>query len=220
MNYADTYILEYLFSDRAGNDSPGKRRLLTLLLAAHVFLYAVLRKVPRRSHLTRVLVSRLQTALSDVEVWRDHHPVLAWAAFAGMIGSAGREDKNGTFSEVFDVALDGIKQSGALPAGSKQELQPLLAAFLWDDKLCRPAMDAWRQTGQLQCERVLVRTRHATESFLIRNLLSCIYNPAHKNRNSQRQAEPHMFQLHFCLPSRLILLISKFFLWSRNSCTV
>ncbi|KAJ0160998.1 hypothetical protein CTA2_6959 [Colletotrichum tanaceti] len=145
MNTADSTMLHFLYAERRRAASPVQKRFLVLVWAAQVFLYAALREIPTTGHMVRILVARMRAALDEADaialIWVPHDGALLWVLFVGVVGSAaGSQDRAwflGRLRRVLERARD------ALPPGRRrrEDLQRLLAGFLWRDKYCLPVLD-------------------------------------------------------------------------------
>ncbi|GKT60894.1 tachykinin family protein [Colletotrichum tofieldiae] len=143
MNTADSTILHFLYVERR-TATPVQKRFLVLVSAAQVFLYAVLREIPTTGHMVRILVTRLRAALEDADaialIWVSHDATLLWVLFVGVVGSGTTEGR-----EWFASRLHGVLERARdiLPPErcKRENLQQLLAGFLWRDKYCLPVLD-------------------------------------------------------------------------------
>ncbi|GKT51426.1 uncharacterized protein ColSpa_11607 [Colletotrichum spaethianum] len=148
MNTADSTILHFLYAERR-TATPVQKRFLVLVSAAHVFLYAVLREIPTTGHMVRILVSRMRAALEDADaialIWVSHDAALMWVLFVGVVGSGTTEDRVWFVSRLVKV-LERARDILPPERCTRENLQQLLAGFLWRDKYCLPALDdAWAQ---------------------------------------------------------------------------
>jgi len=150
MLYVENYILHQLFAevrDDQDADLHAAQRISTLLFAAHLFLYVVLREVPTTSHLAQTLTTRLQIALgsaqADGAIWSGFEHALLWAAFIGMVG-VGRpgEQRWQWFSGVFKETVSIIEAKEALPK-STADVRRILEMFLWRDRHCSSTLEEW-----------------------------------------------------------------------------
>jgi hypothetical protein len=158
MNSADTFILKFLFHDELDDISPGARRLSTLLLAAHVFLYIALREVPTKSAIMKILRGRLEKVLSnidsDLETWKMHLPALLWVTFIGAAAAKGAAkcEEDGLqqmLASRFETAL--FRMTERHNVASLGDVEHALRMFLWKDKFCGPALnEMWMSGGDVK----------------------------------------------------------------------
>jgi hypothetical protein len=154
MNAADVAFLTFLFgADHRGNAD--RRRILSLVTAGHLFLYAALRGVPRTGLLTRVMLQRLRNNLEDyggsLMFWEGSFTALVWLYFLGVAVAAPGE------SEWFRVRLATVlpRLVHDKSIKTKGQLQKSLELFLWHDGLFQPALDAcWDEMSLVQVESV------------------------------------------------------------------
>ncbi|OIW34415.1 hypothetical protein CONLIGDRAFT_688237 [Coniochaeta ligniaria NRRL 30616] len=121
-NIADLYILRRIEREPK---TPNEYRFRTLCLAAHVFLYAGLRLVPRNGPLVQTLVERLRGALDNrnpvnIAAWpRARLQDLLWVLFVG--GVVADERGQGAW---FSVRLKAVIRM--IGCGSRAEVEELL----------------------------------------------------------------------------------------------
>lgn len=146
---------------RIGGSSP----VTALVLAAHVFLYAVLRHVPTTSQLLRILCCRLRRFLEDetraqpatdaaariVDAWAGHITLLVWVAFVGVMGSGWSRmntDNADWFRSLFQAAILRAQDEEAIVSADNDDaLEALLKTFLWSDAECGTALEGLLQPG-------------------------------------------------------------------------
>jgi hypothetical protein len=176
MSTADVRMLEFLFGDHnmsshgeAGSSDPGppSQRIAgnspgtAVVLAAHVFLYVVLRHVPTTSQLLRILCCRLrrflegstqeQPAAHVVDAWAGNAALLVWIAFVGVMGS-GWARKNADNAEwyrsLFYGAVLRAGDDGVITSAYDDDaLEALLKTFLWSDAECGTALESLRRAS-------------------------------------------------------------------------
>lgn len=120
-NTADTCILNCLYGKGEALDtvspSHGQKRVSALLVAAQIFLYIVLRRVPATSPLIRILCERLRKALDGThsigETWAGHYPALLWVSFVGVLGmgAAVANTRTGWYISLFDSTMKRVPHS-------------------------------------------------------------------------------------------------------------
>ncbi|KAK2040728.1 hypothetical protein LZ31DRAFT_529255 [Colletotrichum somersetense] len=147
MNTADNAILHFLYAERRTTATPVQKRFIVLVSAAHVFLYTVLREIPTTGHMARILVARVRAALEDADaialVWVSHDAALLWILFVGVVGSGTAEDRAWFLSRLLE-ALERARDVLPPERRTRENLQQVLASFLWRDKSCLPVLDdAW-----------------------------------------------------------------------------
>lgn len=129
-NMADLYILRRIEREP---ETPDEYRLRTLCLAAHVFLYAGLRLVPRNGPLVGVMVARLREALEgacllNIAAWmgarsRD----LLWVLSVGRAVADGHGQ-----GAWFSLRLDAVVRM--IGCVSRAEMEELLRRYVWTDE--------------------------------------------------------------------------------------
>lgn len=140
LNVAEIEILDQLQDDFQTLEQQPFR---ILVLAFHLFLYAVMRQLPWDGTMINLLLDRLHEAVEkynvNILVWQNHIPVLLWVFFVGSVVS--QKDNSGKglwFSEQFDVLC------GLLHLENKLQIERQLQCFVWDEKVFRPFLDKWR----------------------------------------------------------------------------
>lgn len=140
-NMADLYILRRIAREP---ETPDEYRLRTLCLAAHVFLYAGLRLVPRNGPLVRVMAARLREALesgrpSNIAAWPGARPRdLLWVLAVGRAVADGHGQ-----GAWFSLRLDAVvRMTGCV---SQAEMVELLRRYVWADEYGKEVLDRiWR----------------------------------------------------------------------------
>ncbi|KAH6667055.1 hypothetical protein F5X68DRAFT_279340 [Plectosphaerella plurivora] len=170
MTTADVRMLEFLFPD-SDTSSHGKAQspsrlagnspVTALVLAAHVFLYVVLRHVPTTSQLLRILCGRLRNFLQQgprvlpaayvVDAWTGNAAFLVWIAFAGVVGSGwSRQNADNAewFRSLFYSAVLRAGDEGVISSAYDDDaLEALLETFLWTDTECGTALESLRRAS-------------------------------------------------------------------------
>ena len=139
MHIADTYILNLLFDETDGGLLQETSR--TLLLAAHFFLYLMLRQIPKNGAVAKVMLHRLESSIRQGQtapkVWKDRLPALLWVLFVGATSCkppAEGISKHWMWERLRDV-------SRLIRPASKESLTNVFRDFLWSEKICSPFLD-------------------------------------------------------------------------------
>ncbi len=141
-NVVEGSILQRLYQD-CTEASDNSRRSHALVLAAHIFMYVTLRRVPPNSPVVRRMCARLQTTIgwspSASEVWTEKIESLLWIAFVGLlgVGEVARASPQGQwflnlFRSTVKRWLEVYQERGTL--------RGTLSAFLWEETHCRPLL--------------------------------------------------------------------------------
>ncbi|WQF89173.1 Putative fungal transcription factor [Colletotrichum destructivum] len=145
MNTADSTMLHFLYAERRTAASPVQKRFLVLVSAAQVFLYAALREIPTTGHMVRILVARMRAALDDADaialIWVPHDAALLWVLFVGVVGSGAASQDRAWFLGRLHRVLERARDALPPERRRREDLQQLLAGFLWRDKYCLPVLD-------------------------------------------------------------------------------
>ncbi|KAI2463960.1 hypothetical protein F4781DRAFT_425926 [Annulohypoxylon bovei var. microspora] len=154
LNVVDELILQYLYRDCVDDVSDSRRRSCSLVLAAHVFMYVTLRRVPPRSPLIRRICMRLQGTVGIAptagQTWTENQAALLWIAFVGLLGTGEGEwaetcPTGQSFLHLFRSVIRAYPRDLHLGVGN---LRGILSAFLWDESYCQPLL-AWLEHRQL-----------------------------------------------------------------------
>lgn len=144
LNILDYLILGQLYHGDFDVKPDAEKRSRALTLAAHVFVYVTLRRVPPKSPLVRRMCTRLQNmeglAPSSREIWSECSAALLWIAFAGLLGTwtdRGACPEGQWFLGLFQATVQGYPQDFSLNGGSLRET---LSKFPWDDHYCLPLL--------------------------------------------------------------------------------
>jgi hypothetical protein len=139
LNHADHAILNHLHDECTSVDV---YQFKVLIMATHVFIYAILRQLPPNGPLVGVLLTRLgdelSNKLSNIDVWGDHLSVLLWALYVGASVSSKRI---GGKSAWFSARLRHVVQQ--LHLRTKLEVEECLQTFLWTEAYFREFLDEW-----------------------------------------------------------------------------
>lgn len=150
-NIADCHILDHLSTEPV---SPDAHRFKTLLLATHVFIYAVKRQMPKGGAIVSILIERLKLSLQAsgvyVMAWADHLPALAWVLFIGAATSEGANEEN---SEWFSSRLQFVVH--LMQIRNKAQLLDRLKMFVWTEDCCNNFLNIWWERASLDPDRQL-----------------------------------------------------------------
>lgn len=139
MHIADMSILHLLFEEKEKLLLQGPLR--SLLLAAHVFLYVMMRQVPKNGAVARTLVHRLEESIRlgqmSLDLWGDHLSALIWVLFVGA--AVCEPPIEGNAKPWMWLQFINICRS-MLPT-TKEALMNVLKKFLWSDKGCASFLD-------------------------------------------------------------------------------
>ena len=143
LNIADRSILQHLYQDSIDVSDTGCRSR-ALVLAAHVFVYVTLHRVPCSSPLVRRLCARLQSTvrlnLVERTIWAEHKAALMWITFVGLLAtgeSTGPRPNSQWFLALFQSTIreyshDCLRRDGGI--------RGILSTFLWDELSCQPLL--------------------------------------------------------------------------------
>lgn len=139
LNVAEFHILDHI-EDEA--HSPRDHRFKTLILAAHVFLYAGLRQLPPMGALIRIMLDRLRDALGAGEImaetWRDHLSDLLWVLSVGAAASPKDRYETGLwFSSRLELVLR------LLQIRTRTALEAVLQRYVWADEYGHDFLGMW-----------------------------------------------------------------------------
>jgi hypothetical protein len=114
--------------------TPEKHAVRTLLVGAHLFIYAVLwasGPLPWKGPLVQTLVSRLENSLQDggSSPWTSRLPALLWALFIGTVIT--EEDECGR-GQWFLSRLEFV--TSLIGITNRMEFEDHLRAFVWDEE--------------------------------------------------------------------------------------
>ena len=139
MHIADSYILHLLFGEEERELLQGPLR--PILLAAHVFLYLMMRQVPKNGAVMRALVHRLDNSIqmrqTEPSVWENHLPALLWVLFVGAVAQEPLVEgiaKHWMKTQLRDTCR-------LLVPATKESIRDTLKGFLWCEKSCAPFFD-------------------------------------------------------------------------------
>ena len=130
--------------------------LRALLLAAHVFLYIIMRQVAKDKAVARALTHRLEKSLrpwrqQDLGAWENCLPALLWALFVGAaaapapVALAQENEQHWIWWRLRELC-------GVMQLDSKKSLLDVLQRFLWIDERCTPRLDEFLSLALLTGE--------------------------------------------------------------------
>ncbi|RMZ87997.1 hypothetical protein DV736_g4787, partial [Chaetothyriales sp. CBS 134916] len=137
-NVLEGSILQQLYRcEDATEVKDSSQRSRALVLAAHVFMYVTLRRVPANSPVVRRMCARLQRtvalSLPSSAVWTINKAALLWIAFVGLlgVGDAARTGPEGQwFLDLFHSTVKVWLDDARPELGTSRKA---LSAFLWDE---------------------------------------------------------------------------------------
>ncbi len=153
LNLEEHRLLEKFYGDSFEGISTSDQSVVTAIaLAAHLFLYVILRQVPTNIPLVRTMSSRMQKSIQKMtETQRttpEYAAALEWVACVGILGTWTGASEISVESIYFTTLLENSWHDSNSAVYDTAELGQRLSQFLWDAEHCNQTMREAVEWGQ------------------------------------------------------------------------